>query len=973
MKRFPRDARHAVPMAVVLVWSCLAPAALHAGAGTINCLDGSPARPVPAQGPGGVDLWSGSLQPADPAGLPLPSDRDSTQWNGFSLPSANSGLEFFNAVDIEPDGTRDYLYMAYNSGFQIWDITGGLADSPVKLSHKDGFQNHFFEFQSTPTEFYFLIWDIDAIDPPSGNTLVAVAASRPVGLTLWDTVDKEDPDQLYQDVGLDGHQVVATNIDGRIYAFAGGSDGIHVYDMTRAEQIGSCLDDTSTPGGLCGGSNPVYRGRLSPWPWGRARYLDVLEVGGKHFIAASDEFLFNDLGVEIREITNPAANPPTSTAVLEGLENLSHGVDLFEVDNRYYVAAINFDRLQIYDLTSCLENGTSCNYNNRKLDLATLFADSFAYVEFSESGGRPFLYQGFHTLCSQPPATSDPNFEYLLDLTDIASGQAEDIRGDFYLDPNHVSPQRRIDYWSSYYDQSTDGFTVFSPRQGKFYGPYFYRAALGMFDIHQWTGDAAPTVDIAATSSDRWLSLGIDEWVSLDGDCSAGAGSGWSWSADNGPGVPPTDPDPVIQPLAGSTARVRGDGCGNDTYPAVLCAPRAVEVQASAICGGSSVSSNELSLTLTDPRPFFDQVDIVEEPLDPGPPPQYPVCQVLNFRPLNGAVPGIGGKALTSWVWQVTPTEGGAPTTCSASVQDSGLSCSQTSLTWDTQTVDLGPEIFADGFESGDTTAWGGSRGPALRGGSLDFEVSLTVDNEHFSGFARLAELTLVSLGTLSLDVPAITWQEDLLSPGLYHLTAEAQNATTYRWELEQKNGAGTTVGCEVYTRCEVIETTEADLDYSWENPNPDGEDFRVTVSVANCNEGPLTGEVTVTDVTVVTPGPPPEVTAFAVDDSGPNCDCPGLGVPCTCSPGQVDFLVTVSGSACNQLQVDWQRQGPLADPENLAQLCTGTVAVSHTYAAPVAAGSYVIQPTVTACQNGNCGSSQGLTNSNGLGQLVID
>jgi hypothetical protein len=49
-----------------------------------------------------------------------------------------------------------------------------------------------------------------------------------------------------------------------------------------------------------------------------------------------------------------------------------------------------------------------------------------------------------------------------------------------------------VDYWSWYYSDYTRGFAYEAPRGGKFQGPYFYRAALSILDIHEWTRPPDP-------------------------------------------------------------------------------------------------------------------------------------------------------------------------------------------------------------------------------------------------------------------------------------------------------------------------------------------------------------------------------------------------------------------------------------------------------------------------------------------------
>ncbi len=517
----------------LLATSVFAPVVSAGEPGTTACFDGTPALPIePSRsidGQGTFAMWPTNFQPAESIGQPLPATRDSTAYTGFEVPPGEAnGLEFFNDLDIVATDSSAHLFLSYNAGFQIWDIQGALARTPVRLSQRDGWLGDFHEFD-IPAHQYFKIWDIAAIDPPDepGATFVVLPGETAVGLTVWDATNKSNPIQLYQDTGKVGVQVSVTNIGGRSYAFYASNRGVDVYDMSRAREVGPCFESTSSAGSLCGGdADPVWRGRLEPWPWGRAAYLDVMsaEIDGemRHFVAVSDEFLFEDLGAEIREILDVTQLPPASVSVVEGLNTLNAGLDLFTIPerayhrDRYYLGAIDAGSLVIYDLTACLAPasvpGQACAFSagNRRYRQPLGNLPSFAYLQFSTSIGRPFLYQGFHSLCSAPPTTGENNIEHLLDLEGLASGgPIVDIRGETYNDPNHAGPQRRIDYWSSYYDQSTDGLSAFAPHGGQFHGRFFYRSAQTVFDIHRWTGPPPPSDDVFA---DGFESGGTSAW-----------------------------------------------------------------------------------------------------------------------------------------------------------------------------------------------------------------------------------------------------------------------------------------------------------------------------------------------------------------------------------------------------------------------------------------------------------------------------
>ncbi len=577
--------------------------------------------------------------------------------------------------------------------------------------------------------------------------MIALNGEGPVGPTIWDAANKSSPFQLYQDTSKIAVQVSAVNIGGRTYAFFAANNGIHVYDMTRAREIGPCFESTSIATTLCGGnSNPVWRGRLEPWPWGVTNYVDVLEaeVMGqtKHFLAVSDGFPSNPLGAEIREITDVTTLPPTSTAIIESLDTRTFGVDLFQYSGSYYLGVVNLGDLEIHDISPCITGTPGCTLSNPRVDLPTGDPNNppaASYVQYTESNGRPFLYKSFHSLCSGPSKATEGDLEFLLELSGLATGDpVVDIRGEEYLDTAHTSP-RRIDYWSSYYDKSTGGFSTVAPHGGRFHGKYFYRGAQTVFDVHIWN---EPVAQLQATSVDRWLSSSFPtpEWVDLSGACNGGAAAAdWQWSAANAPGTPASDPAPVLEPQGGSLARFNAGLCDADVYPLAVCADRTIEVDATLKCGGLATVANTLALALSDPRPFFEELSLLEAPTEPGPPPLYVVGEQLTAHALTNGANTITGKPLATFEWRVVRTADGQEWSCTAGTADPGLTCTATSLSWDTSDFNPDPSvIFIDGFESGSTVAWGSGTSGAVG----TFEIYLMASNEH-GALERSTDLAL--------------------------------------------------------------------------------------------------------------------------------------------------------------------------------------------------------------------------------------
>ena len=476
-------------------------------------------------GPGGSMLFPRDLQgnlllrPTDLSGNLFPSLRDSTGYTGFQLPGAGTGLELFIAVDVELSGPTPYLYAGYNAGFQIWDLADPtLPNNAAMLSYQDGWEGDFQVFQGTPTEFPFVNWDLDALDAANHRAVVALASATPVGFSLWDVEDKTNPFQIYQDHGRFGESVALANINNNVYAFfpQTTSAGVQVYDVTRALEVaqtsGQCLDETNTPGPLCGGaSNPVFLGSLTPFTSTRAFHVDVLhrQADDLHYLAISDANLFNSLGVEIRRINDPA--DPSNTDG-DGLDNpvvasflgpFVAGVDLFEDSGRTYLAAIQIDGpntyADIYDLDACL-SGTpgACGAPPRVYRRRIHDAFEHSYVSSLELNGTQMLYVGLHSLCSVPEVVGEAKNEYLINLTGLPNQVPQDgselIVGDSYSETVGAN-MRNIDYWTAYYDGVSPGLSAFSPVRAVANGNYLYRAGWSIVDAHEWLGEA-PTGQI---------------------------------------------------------------------------------------------------------------------------------------------------------------------------------------------------------------------------------------------------------------------------------------------------------------------------------------------------------------------------------------------------------------------------------------------------------------------------------------------
>ena len=196
------------PPRVALALTLLPALALvHAAPAAAGCTLCTPAIPTPEP------LW-GSLQPLDPLGVPLPTQRDSTLYTGAATQFPDSHLPLFTSITT----VGGYAYVAYTGGFEIWRLTN--APAITRSSVIDGWAGQYLAWPNI-TESRWLIWDI-ATPPGNGNVMVTAGY---VGIAVWDTSNKAAPRQAYQD-GMNGVTMVKLGqavwvgtIGGRDYAF----------------------------------------------------------------------------------------------------------------------------------------------------------------------------------------------------------------------------------------------------------------------------------------------------------------------------------------------------------------------------------------------------------------------------------------------------------------------------------------------------------------------------------------------------------------------------------------------------------------------------------------------------------------------------------------------------------------------------------------------------------------------------------
>ena len=440
-----------------------------------TCSSGTPARPVPPE------LW-GSLQPVD-TGKTIPKDRDSTNFDGNQLP--NASIPLYWSVDV----AGGYLFAAYSSGLEIWDLEATNDGTPDYRSRLDGWNGQLLAWQPAFSEVREFFFDVDATE--DGN-LAVFGGEHYVSLVVADTKNKSLPSVVYQDTeSRIGHQVYVGSVGGRDWAFSvahSGDPGLHAYDLGRITPT-PCLD-TKTGGALGSASSScgVYRGRIGGKE--AKMYVDGLAVGSNHFLAVAAGAAGR--GLEIWDVSNVAQSQ--AKLVVSGLADVKvYGVALWSQGSSRYLAVRTSNEGRIYDVSTCLSGG--CSSLPAPLWTQRLPGGGAQYwVTFSRSGNTPYLYWGLGDLC-----IDGLQAEFLYDVSNPRN-------------PIEVSPKERIpvlddkgntveiDYWGWYYALNPTGFSQLQPAVAKFHGDYLYRAARTVLDAHKLTGGSPPAAAIGVLS-----------------------------------------------------------------------------------------------------------------------------------------------------------------------------------------------------------------------------------------------------------------------------------------------------------------------------------------------------------------------------------------------------------------------------------------------------------------------------------------
>lgn len=467
-----RKSTPAVPLLRPLVFVGLVLAPWVSLTAQVICGDESPAYPVTEMREG-VRIWPDGFEPARPD-QPLPQNRDSTQFVGYPYPSAATGLELFQALDI----VGDRLIVLYNTGIQVWNIGGAFAEDPQRLAFRDGILGQWLAHPGEGHEDGSLV-DMAAIqDPADANRILIVTAGEAgsVGVAVFRYEKAQNRlSPIYQDTTRDGADLELTVFGGRVYALVSSTTGAFVFDVSATNDLtGPCLDDEfaiTCPGGIQLGK--IGGGVAS-------RYVGAMVKDGALFVALSVGSISpSQQPPQIWQLD--PARPDLAARRFLGTVRDTHSPLLIRRGNRYFMAVVEAKRLRIYEVGDCLDTSGCAGLPAPSYDSA-LRTNSWSQniLTYSESDGIPYLYYGINTGNLGGSAV-----ERLLDLRQLgASNVLPEITasGQTYVDPcNGSSP---IGYWAAHYSQNHLGLRNFVPTMGRFRGRYFYRTATAVLDVH---------------------------------------------------------------------------------------------------------------------------------------------------------------------------------------------------------------------------------------------------------------------------------------------------------------------------------------------------------------------------------------------------------------------------------------------------------------------------------------------------------
>ena len=226
---------------------------------------------------------------------------------------------------------------------------------------------------------------------------------------------------------------------------------------------------------------------------------------------------------------------------------------------------------------------------------------------------------------------------------------------------------------------------------------------------------------------------------------------------------------------------------------------------------------------------------------------------------------------------------------------------------WIAELPEIPGAIFADGFESGDLSAWGSS---PTASGKAPAELLLTIAVTNFPVLhSEVAHTDRRSTPITVLPLPALAFQDPPFSAFLHQATLDLtvhDTGTDRRLFFEDPDGLFTDCPPPL-ARCHRTERTEGtSFQHTWSEAGT----YAIVAEIRHCGSPPVLRAST--SVTLDSgPQDPPQVLLFDLEPwNSTGCDalC-GIFPSCVCAPGaEVSFAVVATDAT--HLRFDWEGDG---------------------------------------------------------------
>lgn len=411
-------------------------------------------------------LW-GELKPSDT--VTIAAARDHSGFDSTSQPYSAAKLS------IAVEGWNGALLEAVNTGFAVWDVAANPKNPPKLGSFTTA------GFPKAPAGVQGSVFVTDLAAPPPGSNLAALALDTGAGAALVNVANKAMPAVVYQDGDpadanakscRDAHTATFAGKPYALFACAGTTPGVAVYDLTAAAAIPLQYQEVAPNAASLFPAVFVAHGALV------ASWMDsgVLKPKAVTRLDGVDQFVVTNAstggGFDLWDLSAVASPKHLASGPIAFVGPLA----MWKSADRTFVAALSSTQLEVFEVTKVVK-GTSTDVGAPLSTYPAMRAyepETRLLVSKAADGSVILSYASGRELAHDTTSVGATE-EVLLDVTDPT-------------DPRSIVPQGMLvsGVQTTYFGYGYQ-FGWVRPLGGRFVGLFFYRAAAGVLDVHQWT------------------------------------------------------------------------------------------------------------------------------------------------------------------------------------------------------------------------------------------------------------------------------------------------------------------------------------------------------------------------------------------------------------------------------------------------------------------------------------------------------